>query len=78
MGAFCTSGIIPSWRISVKLNNGGVDYKTSCLDSIAQGDVHAHCQPICTLSRLNIMTVYPMLPKARDGSQESVRPYLAT
>jgi arylsulfatase A len=39
--------------------NGGADYKTPFLDSLAQGGMrfeHAHSQPICTPSRVKIMT----------------------
>ncbi|SVD17645.1 uncharacterized protein METZ01_LOCUS370499 [marine metagenome] len=39
--------------------NGGIDYKTPFLDSLAAGGirfVHAHSQPICTPSRVKIMT----------------------
>ena len=39
--------------------NGEIDYKTSFLDSFAAGGMcfeHAHSQPICTPSRVKIMT----------------------
>lgn len=39
--------------------NGGADYKTPFLDSLAAGGMrfeHAHSQPICTPSRVKIMT----------------------
>ena len=47
--------------------NGGADYKTPFLDSLAKSGMrfeHAHSQPICTPSRVKIMTG---ISNARNG-----------
>ncbi|MFP6901165.1 MAG: sulfatase-like hydrolase/transferase, partial [Opitutales bacterium] len=50
--------------------NGAADYKTPFLDSLASGGMrfeHAHSQPICTPSRVKIMTGAGNYLYVRDG-----------